>query len=349
MVRSILLGLLVLSSASACKGSGADAPVVEPGATVGKVIEITGKVTATRGTATRDLDASSTVSGDDVITTTGDGRVTILLAHNNAKWALGPNKHEQVAQSMAWQLAKADAPATPVDETTTAAGRHAERTAATGEAAATAPRTAVAPQENMKSADSGDPATGAPSPGAATQGAAPSEPTAQPQSPPPPARPDRTPETTPVARTEPKTEPKTDPKPERKPERTPESMIRAKGSTPVKVAVGSRGDDPPSKGMAPSGGGDAASPKEGNASIVSDESDGGANPVKAALDRETADLHKCVVASGKDKLTIVVRVRKGTTMITLADGTAADRACLGKIAARIRLTVDTSYATTITK
>ncbi len=338
MVRSILLGLLVLSSASACKGSGTDAPLVEPGATVGKVIEITGKVTATRGSATRDLDASSTVSGDDVITTTGDGRVTILLTHNNAKWALGPNKHEQVSQSMAWQLAKVDGPTTAVDETTTAAGRHAERTAATGEAAATAPRTAVAPQENMKSADSGEPTTGAANPGAATAGA-PSEPAAQPLSPPPP---DRTPETTPVARTEPKTDPKR--------ERKPELMIRAKVPTPVKVAVGSRGGESPSKGTAPLGGVDAPTPKDGKPSGGGDEGgNGGTNPVKAALDLETTELHKCVVASGKDKLTIAVRVRKGTTTITLADGTAADRACLGKIAARISLTFDTSYSTTIAK
>ncbi|CAN5809135.1 hypothetical protein BH11MYX3_BH11MYX3_32810 [soil metagenome] len=57
MVRSILVGLLVISSASACGSGSSDAPKVQPGAPVGKVLEVTGKVTATRGAATRDMEA----------------------------------------------------------------------------------------------------------------------------------------------------------------------------------------------------------------------------------------------------------------------------------------------------
>ena len=121
---------------------------------------------------------------------------------------------------------------------------------------------------------------------------------------------------------------------------------------PAKVAIGSRGGEGKSKGTANNVRNDEAAPapKDGKPPGANDEGGGGGtNLVAAALDRESAELHKCVAASGKDKLTIVVRVAKGATTITLADGTAADRACLGKIAARIKLTVETSYSTTITK
>ena len=94
----------------ACKGGGSDAPAVQDGVAVGKVVEVTRKVTATRGGQTRTLDARSEVSGDDVVETAADGRVTIVLAHNNATWALGPGKKSKVSESPAWALAKVIVP-----------------------------------------------------------------------------------------------------------------------------------------------------------------------------------------------------------------------------------------------
>jgi hypothetical protein len=335
MVRSILVGLLVISGASACKG-GSDAPAVEPGKTVGKVLEVTGKVTATRGTATRDLDASSTVSGDDVITTSGDGRVTILLAHNNAKWDLGPNKHEQVSTSMAWQLAKVDAPAGKVDETTTAAGRHAERAAANGESAA-------APA--VESARAREEAPGAPPP---TQAPAAGGEAMPPPPPPPP----------------PSAQPTTgssgaggggggapaDQRPRPAPKSAP---IRSKGGAPaadpapanVGAAAATSSDDAMAPKSSRRGALEAA-----KAPDLDKEDDGGVSPLQAAVDKERAALKACVVASGKDKLAIKVHFAKGTATIELADGSAADKACVAKIAARIKLTVDAAdYSTVIVK
>jgi hypothetical protein len=314
MLRSILVGLLAISAVHACKGGGADAPAVQPGVTVGKVVEITGTVTATRGTQTRTLDASSTVSGDDVIQTSGDGRVTILLAHNNATWALGPNKQEHVAGSMAWKLAKADSPAAAVDETTTAAGRHAERQAATGEAdsagrmreaeSAKAPAEA-APAAAAPAAAPAPVTTAAPGGGAAPRAVVPP--------PPPPPAPAR-----------------------------------------EKMKVGSKGAAPPPKPDAAAnnvrsadediadtlegGGGNRRAP-----SAPASGGRGGADgltQLKAALERENPALRACVTASGKATLAITIKVTAGKTTITLADATGADRACFAKIAARIVLTAD---------
>lgn len=304
MVRSILLGLLVFSSASACKGGGSDAPAVEPGRSVGKVVEVAGKVTATRGTQTRDLDASSAVSGDDVITTAADGRVTILLEHNNAKWDLGPNKHEQVSTSMAWQLAKVDAPAGTVDETTTAAGRHAERAAANGESAA------------------------APAAATARGGAAASEPA------PAPPTPAEAPKSSTGAQ----------------PARRPRAIPPAKTTVaPPSSDVGAAANDgaPPSPNRRSAA--QIVSPKASEAMTATDEG-GGRNPLQAAVDKERAALEACVVASGKPSLAIKVHVANGKATIELTDGSAADTACVAKVAARIKLTVDVAdYATIIAR
>jgi len=315
-----------MSAAAACKGGGADAPAVEPGKTVGKVLEVTGKVTATRGTETRDLDASSSVSGDDVISTSGDGRVTILLAHNNAKWDLGPNKKEQVSTSMAWQLAKVDAPAGKVDETTTAAGRHAERAAANGESAA-APSTerAVAPG-GPPPAEAPVAPTTPPAPRAAvaipaTGGAQPSRGGGSKGGPPSDKR------------SSPATEPAR------------------------KVAKESPPPPPPAPPPGPLGGandaldGAAAAPKIESAKAPESTraADGGANPLAAAVNKELTALKACVVASGKDKLAMRVHFAGGQTTITLADGSAADKACVAKVAQRIKLTADADYTTVITK
>ncbi|MBA3462196.1 MAG: hypothetical protein H0T46_19705 [Deltaproteobacteria bacterium] len=315
MLRSILVGLLAISAVAACKGGTSDAPEVQPGATVGKVVEITGAVTATRGTQTRTLDASSTVSGDDVIQTSGDGRVTILLAHNNATWALGPNKKEQVSGSMAWKLAKADSPATAVDETTTAAGRHAERQAATGEAesagreresAAAAPRAEAPPAP-----------VAAPAPAATEAMPAPAPP------PPPPAADKKTVGSKGAT-------PKSAPKPE----------VSAKNARTANDDVSDMLED---------GGGTRRAPSPGGGGGGGGEEPDALTQLKAALERETPALRACVTASGLASPRIKFQVVAGKTTITFADGagTDSDRACLAKVAARIKLTVDLPASVTI--
>lgn len=157
MLRSLLLGVLVFSTASACKGSG-DAPAVQPGVSVGKVVELSGEVSATRGTAKRSLATGQEISGDDVIETGAQATVRILFAHNNATWDLGPNKKQLVSESLAWKAPKANTPAGEVNEATLAAGRHAEReTITTGTTAAEPAPTAAATPEASPAPGGGSP------------------------------------------------------------------------------------------------------------------------------------------------------------------------------------------------
>jgi hypothetical protein len=118
MSRALVL-LLMLAS---CKD---DAPAAPATASAGKVVEVTGKVTDNGAP----LHAGDAVREADVIDTGTDGHIVIELAHNQARWELGPNKHQKVSESIAWNLPKQDA-TKPVEQNTAAAGRNAERSAA---------------------------------------------------------------------------------------------------------------------------------------------------------------------------------------------------------------------------
>lgn len=157
MLRSLLLGVLAFSTASACKATS-DAPAVQPGVAVCKVVELSGEVSATRGTAKRVLATGQEISGDDTIATGAQANVRIVFAHNNATWELGPNRTQLVSESLAWKLPKQDTPASDVNEATLAAGRHAERETVTTTNTAPAPLAAPLAQ--------------APAPGAVPESAA---------------------------------------------------------------------------------------------------------------------------------------------------------------------------------
>jgi hypothetical protein len=160
MLRAVLLGAISFSVVSAC-GSKTDAPAAQPGAVAGTVLEVTGavKVGATP------LAVGSTVKTDDVIETGPDGNVVIELAHNQARWELGPNSKKKPTESLAWSAAKAAGSAAPTAEQTSAAGRPAERSAA--DSTSSTPKTLpVAPSE----ASSGSPAPPAPTRAEPTQG-----------------------------------------------------------------------------------------------------------------------------------------------------------------------------------
>src|SRR3569623_1796458 len=139
MLRAVLLGVLSIAVVGCSKKQ--DTPAAQAGAPAGTVVEVTGAVTV----AGKPLAKGATVAADDVIDTGADGHVQIVLAHNNATWDLGPNKHEKVSASLAWTLAKVDTPARPVDQDTSSAGRPAERSAADTEASADKKEEEVAP------------------------------------------------------------------------------------------------------------------------------------------------------------------------------------------------------------
>ena len=123
-MRSVIVVMVMLL---AC--SKRDAPDVA--AAAGKVVELTGSVSASRAAAApRALTVGDQVFADDVVDTGGDGSVTIELFHNHARWAMEPQQKKRVDESAAWRLAKQDSPTGPADHPTSAAGRNAERTAA---------------------------------------------------------------------------------------------------------------------------------------------------------------------------------------------------------------------------
>jgi hypothetical protein len=149
MLRTLLLGILAVSAVASC-GSKEAAPAATPGAPAGKVLELTGTVTATRGSEVRTLSPGGEISADDVIDTANESRVVILVAHNNARWDLGPNRKSKVGESQAWTAAKQVGPAAVVKEETSTAGRHAEKTAAT-----TTTTTGAADEPNVQPAPGG--------------------------------------------------------------------------------------------------------------------------------------------------------------------------------------------------
>ena len=202
MLRAVLLGILTISAAAACSKK-ADAPAAAVGAAAGKVVEIAGKVDATREGKTRTLALGAEVFRDDQIATSADATVTIELFHNNAKWSVVSNKQARVDASLAWGLDKQEA-SKAVEHNSAAAGRNAERSAADTASTTTAmaeeakPGAMQAPTAPItESAPAAEPVTppvarggkGAPSKNAAPTGGAPAPGAAVPPPPPPPPPP----------------------------------------------------------------------------------------------------------------------------------------------------------------
>lgn len=148
MLRAALTAFVLASVAAAvaCGSGTSSGPAVVAGAAAGDVVEVSGTVTATRAGTPRPIAAGDVISGDDVIETGADGRVTITLRHNRVAWTLGPGKKEQVGASLAWRAPTASQTAAgPTGERSGAAGRHAEREAADTAATANMEVAAAAP------------------------------------------------------------------------------------------------------------------------------------------------------------------------------------------------------------
>jgi len=156
MVRAVLLGVLATAAVSAC-GKNDAAPTAQPGAVAGKVLEVSGAVSV----AGKPLAVGDAVKTDDAVETGADGNVVIELAHNQARWELGPNHKVKPSDSLAWTAAKKTGSAAQVDQTTSAAGRPAERSAADTEATTRAP---VAAPAGKEAGDRVSPSSSAPPP-----------------------------------------------------------------------------------------------------------------------------------------------------------------------------------------
>jgi hypothetical protein len=152
MLRAVLLGVLSLS-AVACK-SKPDAPAVAPDTVAGKVVELTGAVTA----GAKPLAVGDTVKADDAIETGADASVVIVLAHNNARWSVGPNRKVKASESAAWTAERGAGG--NADQDTSSAGRPAERSAADTSASARDKDVQIAPESARADTAPGTPAVG---------------------------------------------------------------------------------------------------------------------------------------------------------------------------------------------
>ena len=178
MVRAALWAVLTCAVAPAC-GNKDSAPAAQPGAVAGKVLEVSGSVKV----GAKQLAVGDPVKTDDTIETGADGNVVIELAHNRARWELGPGHKVRPTESMAWTQERHGS-AGAVDQDTSAAGRPAERSAAdTGTSAK-----AAAPAETAP-APTAQPAPSAAAPAAATTPMAPKAAPTRSVAPPPPPPP----------------------------------------------------------------------------------------------------------------------------------------------------------------
>src|SRR5687767_11797096 len=105
MLRIFVAGVLALTATAACSNKS-DAPAAAIGKPAGKVVELSGKVEASREGKTRELTLGAEVFADDQVATAADATVTIELFHNNARWAVVSNKKSRVDASIAWGLDK---------------------------------------------------------------------------------------------------------------------------------------------------------------------------------------------------------------------------------------------------
>lgn len=150
----VLLGALAL--AGGCGEKGGDAAASQP---AGKVVEVSGAVQAAReGAGQRALAGGDPVYRDDTVTTGPDGAVTILLAHNQARWSLAAGRSRRIDRSAAWRAEAGGASAFDDEQTlpTSSAGRHSEPQA--GDTRATAPAPAAEAADETRVAEAPAPA-----------------------------------------------------------------------------------------------------------------------------------------------------------------------------------------------
>jgi hypothetical protein len=192
MLRAVLLGVLTLTAAS-CKSHDAATSASQTVA-AGKVIEVVGTVTLHHGTDTRPLAKGDLIDADDVVETGADGSAVIENQNNNVNWEIGPNKKSKLRESLAWTAPKKDKNAKASEQDSTAAGRHAERSAAESSVTATAPAETEEREDRGETKEAAavaapPAAPGGSAPPAPTTTPAPAAPAVQPPPPPPPPPP----------------------------------------------------------------------------------------------------------------------------------------------------------------
>lgn len=127
-----MCGLLGVALAATSCSRGSDAKGADEVA--GTVVEVSGSVTAQReGAEPRALEKGAPVFKNDTVVTAASAAVTIVLAHNEARWQIAENQSHVVERSIAWRAPKGAGSSSldeAADDSTAAAGRHSENEAA---------------------------------------------------------------------------------------------------------------------------------------------------------------------------------------------------------------------------
>jgi len=328
MLRAVLLGVLVVSVSACSKSATETSAKVAPGAAAGKVLEVKGSVTVKHGDAAKPLAVGETVEGDDTVITGADGNVVIELAHNSARWELGPNKQQRVRESIAWKAEKATAQ--EIDQATAAAGRPAERNAAG--TVATAEEPAAAAEE-------------APAPEAAmappAKSAAPAEPDMMPKGGGESEKAER-PARRRVA-SAPKAAAAPAPKP---PPPPPDDLSDDEGMTTPRTTRGAKAKaaSPQVESAAAPGGGVAVggATRGGGTASIGASAPSSTSTAPNPLAAKSIALHKCVVDHGSnEEVTVVVEVVNGKPTVKLTSKAAISAAldkCLKGVVSTISFT-----------
>ncbi len=184
---AIGVALLLVGGGAAC-GSKEETKKPSGHEEAGRVVELSGRVTAewksAAGEGMRALAKGDPVFADDTVVTDAGASVTILLAHNHARWVLGGGKRMALVDSASWNAPPAKGESMLAggksDDDTAVAGRHAEREAA--DTAATALASETAPEAPTGAEPAPEP-TPAPAVTATPPPAPPPPPTAPPPKP----------------------------------------------------------------------------------------------------------------------------------------------------------------------
>lgn len=340
MLRALLLGVLAVSASACGKSSTESSAKVVPGQAAGKVLEVKGSVQVKRGAETKPLAVGDSVEATDVVVTGADGSVAIELAHNSARWELGPNKEQKVSSSIAWNATKATAE--EVDQATAAAGRPAERSAAgtvamAGEGAAPAEPAPAAAE--MAPAPAAAPAAEKAEPDMAPKGGGGA----------PPERTRR--RAAPKAAATADVEEVASADDEAPTPRTRRGAVMKKTDSSADAVASAESAKAPPPPPPPGGdaGGGGGTTRGGKVGVMARSADPVASAASAALGAKSAALGKCMADAGaKDEVTMTITIANGKPSVKLVSK-AAISAGLDKCLKTVVAGVTFTGTTTITK
>ena len=159
MRRAVTVTVVLAAFAGAVPAGCGRGDAEAPAGPAGRVVELDGKVSATReGQASRPLHDGDPIFPDDTVETAERAEVTILIAHNGARWSLAGGKSRRVDRSPAWRAEPGQRSGSAFDDDealpTSSAGRHSEPQVGDTRATAPVPDTAAESEAETRVAKS---------------------------------------------------------------------------------------------------------------------------------------------------------------------------------------------------